>query len=477
MPSLFEPRWYSDEGFFTTVSWATSRGVPLYSGVFDNSPPVIFWLYRLALTFGTGNQHFLVQLMATVAATTAALLTFEISRRLLPQWHAALAGSLTGLALSLPVLDGDLFNVELAALPFFVGALLAAFSKRGAIVFASGALLGVAIATRPSFALDGCVLALPLLAQPDRGRRFLLAVCGLSLTGAVVAGALAAQGSLAAYLTLVVPADRAYLLWSNGGTLVPLLARLLVLAAAAAFAVRSATTPAGRLAALWLPLAVAGASLTPRELTHYCHEAIPPLAFTAGMAIQRFRLRWLAAVPAAIAVLAGAEAVLIIPAQETALLTRTGAPRPLLHNFAYEGIPAYYSNWFLFVLGREPAAAYADTFPGGTAVGRAEIAFLKAQPGSADSRLIVLGDRPWLYVEAGILPAGRYIATNSAFWRVPSAPGDMRAAIRSRCADFVVSETGRDDWRAPLDAGSYTELPGAPLPTYRSAGRGVGCGS
>jgi 4-amino-4-deoxy-L-arabinose transferase-like glycosyltransferase len=187
VPSLFEPRWYSDEGFFTTVAWATARGVPLYSGVYDNQPPVIFWLYRLTQALGSLEHHSIVQLTATAAVALVALLTFEVSRRLTGQWAATLAAALTGTALSLPVLDGDLLNVELAALPFFLAALLLAFSPRGALVLASGALLGVAIATRPSFALDGFALAIPLLSSDQRLRRLCLAACGVLLSGGVVA--------------------------------------------------------------------------------------------------------------------------------------------------------------------------------------------------------------------------------------------------------------------------------------------------
>jgi hypothetical protein len=476
VPSLFEPRWYSDEGFFTTVAWATARGVPLYSGVFDNQPPVIFWLFRLTQALGSLEYHSVVQLTATAAVIIAAVLTFEVSRRYLQPWPAALAAALTGLALSLPVLDGDLLNVEVAALPFFVGSLLLAFSRRGAVVLASGALLGVAIAIRPSFALDGFALAIPLLASQGRFRRLLLAACGILLTAVVVAAILAGQGSLAPYLALVLPADHAYLVWANGGTLLPLLVRLGAFTVAAVVGVRRATTPAGRLAAVWLPAALAGASLTPRELTHYSHEAIPAVAFTVALVVGRVRLRWLAVLPAALAVIAGAEAALVLPAQETALLNGTAPPALYLHNFSYQGLPAYYSNWLDLILAREPAVAYADRFPGSPAVDRSEAAFLKSQPGSAESRLIVLGDRPWLYLDAGMLPGSRYIATNSAFWRVPSAPGELAKALSSSCARFVVYASGPGNWQAALDSGAYERLPGAPLPTYRSSRSGYDCG-
>jgi len=93
VPSFFEPRWYSDEGFFTTVAWVTARGVPLYSGIYDNQPPVIFWLFRLTQALGSIEHHSVVQLTATAAVIAAGVLTFEVSRRYLQPWASALAAA------------------------------------------------------------------------------------------------------------------------------------------------------------------------------------------------------------------------------------------------------------------------------------------------------------------------------------------------------------------------------------------------
>ena len=42
LPSLTEPRWYFDEGVFTTVAWAASKGLPLYARAYDLQPPGIY---------------------------------------------------------------------------------------------------------------------------------------------------------------------------------------------------------------------------------------------------------------------------------------------------------------------------------------------------------------------------------------------------------------------------------------------------
>ncbi|TMD03153.1 MAG: hypothetical protein E6J02_14310 [Chloroflexi bacterium] len=188
------------------VAWATSKGVPLYGGVYDNSPPGIYWLYRLLLLLGAGRYHLVVQVAATLAVVAAALLTFEITRQLSPPWPAALAGGLTGFALSVPTLDGDLLNVELAALPLFLAALRLAFTGRVTWAFLAGGLLALAVATRPSFAFDGLALLVPL----GLDRRLVAAAAGGVTALAAVLGALWIEGSLVAFFQVVLPADRAY---------------------------------------------------------------------------------------------------------------------------------------------------------------------------------------------------------------------------------------------------------------------------
>jgi hypothetical protein len=470
LPSLTEPRWYSDDGFFTAVAFAMSKGLRLYAGVFDNSPPGIYWLYRGVLALG--GDHRIVQGIATAAVVAAALLTTEIAARVMPSWPAVLAGALTGFALSIPTLDGDLLNVELAALPFFLGSLLAAFGGRRRQVLA-GALLACALMTRPSFLFDSVALLVPLAyhRRDALGRLALLAGGGGAVAAAVV-GALAWQGSLVAYLTIVLPADHAYLTWSNGGSLAPLAARLALLALAAVPAVVRYRSPASRLGAVWLAGSLAGATLTPREFSHYTHEAIPALAFVAAQLARqaagaRLALRPLAAVAAAAGVILGSQLTLTLPALETAGPNST----PWRPNFTYQRLPAYYGNWLGYASGRRSWNQYAAWFPAFTLQQDEARVIRNLASGDASARMIVLGDEPWLYPQSGLLPATPYIATNSAYSRVPAAPAQMHQALAAGCADVVVARDGAGEWAADLTIAGYVQVAG-PLPTYRArAGR------
>lgn len=468
IPSIAEPGWYYDDSVFTTVAWAMSRGVPLYAGIYDLQPPGIYWLYRLLLALGAGEHHFIVQIAATIAVVATVLLTFEMARRWMSLRLAALAGGLTGFALSLPTLDGDLLNVEVAALPFFLASLLIAFSRRSQAIFVSGALLGVALAIRPSFAIDSLAVLVPLLSMGRRMARLLLAGAGLAAALAMVVAALWVQGSLEAYLAIVVPSDHVYAIGANGGTFAPLFVRLAALGIIGVVSLARAKSLLGRLMAVWLPASLAGASLTPSEYTHYSHEAIPALAFAIALGSARLRWRWRIPPAAAVALVVCAELVLILPAQQTALMQSKPAPRPFLHNVGYQNLPAYYANWFAYALGAESDSQYAGYFAEG---GRqdAEVALLRRLALPSTAHLMVLGSRPWIYVRSGLLPATPYLSTCGSSCIVPSEPADIRRSLDGGWPDVVVAVSQLEDWQGDLDIGGYVAVAGAPWPTFRSS--------
>jgi hypothetical protein len=473
LPTFSEPRWFSDEGIFTAVAQGISSGLPLYARVFDNSPPGIYFLFVGLIRLGAVQHHWLVGATSAVAVASVVLFTFSLGRRFASTVSAALAAAICGVALSIPTLDGDLLNVELAALPFFMASLLVAFSTRSWAPYAAGLLLGSAIVTRPSFAIDSIAVLVPLVLLGSAPfRRLGLAAAGFASAILTVGLVLLADGSLGAYLGTVVPADHAYVVWSNGGSLVPLYVRLLALASVAVVVFWRSRTLQGRLLAIWIPAALAGATVTPREYMHYGHEAIPALAVGAALVAMRFRPRWqLAWAPVGlIGVVLAAQAALLLSARETATIRARTTP-PLQYNFTFSQLPAYYRNWALFVTGRESWASYTASFPTDISQRETEIALLRHLSVGADERsLLVLGDEPWLYVGSGLTPATRYVAINSASARVPSSPFETHYAVASACASFVVIIGNPSSQEPVLHGAGYRQVPGAPWPTFTLEG-------
>jgi hypothetical protein len=476
LPSLTEPRWYFDEGVFTTVAWAASKGLPLYARAYDLQPPGIYWLYEGIIALGAREHHLVTQIVGGLFVAATAVLTFVISMRFMPLRPAALAGALTGFVLSIPTLDGDLLNVEIAALPFFLASLRLAFSRRWPLIFAAGVLVGVAVVMRPSFAVDSFALLIPLLSNGRKVVRLVVAGAGAAATLIAALLALWVEGSLPAYVNTVLPSDHTYALSGNGGTFVPMFLRLAVLGVISVICLVRAKSERGRLLAVWLPASLAGSSLTPLEYTHFFHEAAPVLAFAIALRVAGFRWRWHLAPQAALALVIFAEAVLILPSQQTAVMESRTPQIPLRHNFAYWDLPAYYGNWLAFVSGARTKNQYDQWF---NEVGQqdAETVLLQHLATSSSDRLLVLGGRPWLYVESGLLPATRYITVCDSSCIVPSEVEDVSQSLRGGCADLVVAVSQLPFWQNDLDAGGYVAVDGAPWPTFRSTNPPGRCAS
>ena len=73
-PSFFEPRWYGDEGIFASVAASLRHGHMLYSGAWDNKPPLIYFTYAgIQSVAGTGELPLHIAATISVLATQAAV--------------------------------------------------------------------------------------------------------------------------------------------------------------------------------------------------------------------------------------------------------------------------------------------------------------------------------------------------------------------------------------------------------------------
>ena len=62
IPSLYEPRWYRDEGIFAAIAHSIRSGDTLYADAWDNKPPLIFFTYAAiqAASAGEAGRGFAV---------------------------------------------------------------------------------------------------------------------------------------------------------------------------------------------------------------------------------------------------------------------------------------------------------------------------------------------------------------------------------------------------------------------------------
>jgi len=111
-PSLFEPRWYGDEGIFASVAENVRHGHMLYSGAWDNKPPVQYWIYGIVTHF-LGYSEAAIHLVPFVSAIAAVLAVgWGVARLSGSRHRSGIACVLAALIIGPPIFDSQLFLPE-----------------------------------------------------------------------------------------------------------------------------------------------------------------------------------------------------------------------------------------------------------------------------------------------------------------------------------------------------------------------------
>jgi 4-amino-4-deoxy-L-arabinose transferase-like glycosyltransferase len=195
-PALFEPHWYTDEAGYSVTAWLANHGVVLYSGVWNNKPPLLFWAFGLVLDwFGPSEVG-----LHTFSMITGLLALLGLWKLVLDDWgprRACVAVSIAAFLLGTPLLNGDLalpenLLIAPAALAMVVTALaLRPTTRRQQLLRGAGAGLffAAAILIQQTALADLAAACLWLLLLPDRrGLRQLWAMVSTALV--LVAAAL-----------------------------------------------------------------------------------------------------------------------------------------------------------------------------------------------------------------------------------------------------------------------------------------------
>jgi 4-amino-4-deoxy-L-arabinose transferase-like glycosyltransferase len=194
-PALFEPHWYTDEAGYSVTAWLANHGVVLYAGVWNNKPPLLFWLYGLVITwFGPSEAG-----LHTFSMITGLLALVGLWKLVLDGWgprRACVAVSIGAFLLGTPVLNGDLAlpeNLLIAptALAMVVTLLALGPASRRQQLWrgvGAGTLFAAAILIQQTALADLAAAGLWLLLLPDRrGLRQLWVMVSTALVLIVVA--------------------------------------------------------------------------------------------------------------------------------------------------------------------------------------------------------------------------------------------------------------------------------------------------
>ena len=302
LPSLIEPRWYTDEAGYASTAMSLLHGRRLYSEIWTNKPPLQILLVAIPVAIDQRSElllHLLTLAFGICAMAAAAV----IATRLLSPKRAALALVVAGLLLGTPIVDAELALPESLLIAPASGAaaivLLRTFTGKGRVAglgwaVGAGALAAAAIAIQQTAVADAAALGLVILLSPRTSRRQLIAylatIAAITLAWLVAVVALAGPGTVAyalvgfygSYTQRVTPGAS-----SSTGLRLALLAAGGAVAVAGAVAVRRSPHPAWALA-VWCgaTLLVPAAAQVPYP--HFlAPSVIPGALLVASLPLER----------------------------------------------------------------------------------------------------------------------------------------------------------------------------------------------
>jgi hypothetical protein len=268
-------------------------------------------------------------------------------------------------------------------------------------------------------------------------------LAGSSIVVAAAGLALFEQGALGRAFAVLARSDVSYVAtYGSGGItgtegamlaaariLIPVLAGACV---AAALVARKSPTAAAL--AWWLGWDIAASMVSGRGFPHYVQQAEPALclalALVASALWQRYGHRRLVAAATVAAATISCQLVLWIPSAEVTLAHGGGLPGLKDDGVATSQLPAYYVDGYRRLVNPSTAPMFDGLFPADLALQRTAVSVVVTHSAPGD-RIFVWGWVPWIYSLSNRMPAGRFVALDSAYYVEPSAQvtllGDLEA--------------------------------------------------
>jgi hypothetical protein len=424
------------------------HGATLYSGAWDNKPPLIYYTYAAVQSvFGTGVLPLHATAMAFVLLAQAAVI--GIALLLFDGWRAALAGAIFAFLLCTPLIEGDLAMTEtFMVLPVTLAVLLFTWSELRAVRAAGlfvgvGFLLGIAVGYKQVAVFDGAaiVVMLWLLHAPRDRAHAARSIVAIAAGFAIPQGALAllflATGAFGAYWYAVVGSLGLY---ARLGPQVGFFARLaayipalLVITVLVYRERRGERVDMRSFPALWLSFALIGVTSSAFGFPHYLQQGVAPLALT--IVSLPFALPRDLTYKAALGV-AGVLVFAVVFGQ----FGYTYHHRKQLHPVRY------YETFFSHQWGTMNNVEYTDRFDG-SALTVNDVSAMLRRDGAGNTLFIWSEQLPWVYADTGMRNPTPYY-TSFLGDRIPGARDEIMRDLRADPPVYIVVS---EHAYAPLD--------------------------
>lgn len=407
LPSLYEPYWYGDEGIYDVIGMALRNGRLLYKGIWDNKPPLLYYVYALL-----NSDQFWVRFANLVVGLLAVIAFYYLAKKLFSKEKIVFGvTALFALLFGLPLLEGNIANSEnFMLLPIILSAILVIKTNEYKIqntkyllLFGSGLLLGVALLFKIVSVFDfGAFMLFTLFVNSDFSlnnlfiKKFFIPLFKEAFSfslGFIFPVLLTmiyfwAKGAFSYFISATFFSNVGYVGYGNA-FIVPqgfLILKIIILGLFCLYFYtrRKFFSTTAIFIWLWFAFSVFNAFFSQRPYTHYLLVLLPSFCLLVGFYFFETKYR------------------------KTSLLILFLVTILVIKSFwLYTKFPSYYANFISFVAGQKSVHSYQAFFDSNTPTDYEIANYINLHTTKSDS-IFLWGNNAQLYKLTNKLPPGRY---------------------------------------------------------------------
>lgn len=420
-PSLFEPLWYGDEGIYQVVGTSLNHGKLLYSQIFDNKPPLLYWLYAILQ-----SDQFTVRLVSLLFGIFAVIMFFFLAKKLFENAKennkiSFLTTFLFAILFGLPTLEGNIANAEnFMLLPIIASAFFIVNQKK---FFFAGLLLGIAFLFKivAVFDLAAFLVFYFILNFNFSKKKINLTkiLAGFFIPIFLVTIFFVINSTFVDFIKAVFISNISYVGWGNKiGTFPNLLfAKLMLLGifSCYVFIKRKKINKSSLFIIIWFAFSLFNAHFSQRPYTHYLLVLVPSFSLMTGLILFDRKNQKIITIFLIIALLT---------------ITKTFAIPNLNKSIRY------YQNFISYAKSEKTITQYQAFFDPNTPLDYVIARFIKPKIGIHDT-IFVWGNNAQLYQLAGVVAPTKYVVAYHIL-NYKDGPAAIRATINIAKPKFIV---------------------------------------
>ncbi|MBN2015326.1 glycosyltransferase family 39 protein [Candidatus Dojkabacteria bacterium] len=300
VPSLFEPHWYTDEGFYASVANSFHYGKILYKDIWTSEMPGIFFIYY-ATGFAGNLSLVLTKILGLLSSIGTVILVYQISRKLFTHKVASTSALLAAILFGLPIFDANISTFENFFIFFSSLGIYLITKNTPRWMFLSGIFFGAALvfSLKPVFIILAVFLYLIAVFQKREIKIGSLALLSLGILLPLLALSLyfASKDALPEFTSSVFNQSLEEILNSSndslGFVILPntIWTRTILLLVLAFIKIRlfvdKKISEAYLLLSFWLIFSVFSALIDQKPYLHYLVQVLPPLVIVTSLVIRK----------------------------------------------------------------------------------------------------------------------------------------------------------------------------------------------